>query len=209
MDKQSSPKELVKSVNIKLPRENMSIRKRKILDGEECVERILAKKTKGNENLFFVKWHDLSMEESTWEPERQVPSLTVQQFEFPSPHLLRIADARERIALVLERGLKTVLQYTETIEMKHEVVRAIFPKIPSELSTKPYLADKQDLEDAGLKDYLERTVTLAGGRRRVEFPMEIELVLGSSPKFCPDQGRGVYKTRPVEKLRIAFLKEHL
>ena len=101
------------------------------------------------------------------------------------------------------------MQYTETIEIKHDVVRAIFPKMPSAISRKPYLAQKQDFEDAKVERYLERTVTLTGGRRKVEFPVEMKLIIGFSPNFVPAQGKEVYKRRPIQRLRITFFKEHI
>jgi len=72
---------------------------------------------------------------------------------------------------------------SEVIEMKYDVVRTLFPAIPSEVSRKPYLAThaQQEFVDAGLERYLTRTVTLTGVRRQIQFPVKLQLLLNHSP----------------------------
>jgi hypothetical protein len=108
------------------------------------------------------------------------------------------------LALVLERGLKTGLMYAETIEMKHDLVRTLFPRVPSVISRKPYLATKHYFADAELHRYLERTITHTGARRRVEFPVKLRLILGLYPKSLPDHESRDWKRRPIQRLRVSF-----
>ena len=118
---------------------------------------------KGKEIQFLVNWQDWSLEDTTWEPKSHLPPSAVEAFDHPPlPNIQRVEDGRERLALVLERGLKTGLRFTEVIEIKHDVIRTIFPRVPSVLSKKPYLADEQDFIDAGLERYIERTISHAG-----------------------------------------------
>ena len=77
------------------------------------------------------------------------------------------------------------LLYSEVLEIKHDVVRSLFPSIPSVISKTPYLATEHELVNAGLEQYLDRTVTRTGGRRRVDFPVKLRLMIGFSPKFIP------------------------
>lgn len=165
MDKRNRPLQgyFAQLDNIILHRKRV-LSKREILDGEYFVEKLLGKRTKGKEIQLLVKWQDWSLEDSTWEPQSHLPHSTVEAFEHPLPHIERVEEARERLALFLERGLKTGLRFTEVMEMRHNVII---------LSRKPYLAVKQDFIDAGLERYLERTVCLAGERRRVLFPVHL------------------------------------
>ena len=180
-----------------------SVTTREVLDGPFFVDKLLAKKRKGHEVQFLVKWQMWSICDSTWEPAMHIPKPIIQEFERPSPSAERIEDAIERLAYLLERGLKKGLQYTETLEIKHEVVRSIFPRMPSEISRRSYQATEKEFRDAGLGDNLERTVTVTGARRRIEFPVSLRLVLGLSPKFEE------WKSRHVQRLKVSFFKEHI
>lgn len=92
-----------------------------------------------------MKWQLWNICDGTWGPAQLIPQCVIQEFQHPCPSAERINDAKEQLALALERGLKTGLQYTESLELKHELVRAIFPRMPSDISRRPYAATKKDL----------------------------------------------------------------
>ena len=194
--------------NVVLPRQLKVKPKREILDGEYFVEKLLAKRKRGERAEYLVKWIDWKAEYSTWEPLMHLPPVSVNEFEQPSPIEERLEETRERLALVLERGLKSALLSSEVIDIQHDVVRGLFPKMPSVVSKKPYLVSEKEVVDAGLASFLERTVTQVGIRRRVQFPFKLQLIINFSPKFFPEQESDVWIRRPIQRLRITFLKEH-
>ena len=170
---------------------NVSLRKRavskpELLDGYYFVERLLAKRRRDGEIQYLVKWLNWDIADSTWEITKYLPKSEIQAFEHPSPNPERVQDFTEELALLLEKGLKTGLKTTETMNVKHEVVRTLFKKMPSLITRKPYMASKQDFVDAGLEQHLERTITLSGAHLRIKF-----------------------QVRQVQKLQIFFFKNHV
>ena len=61
----------------------------------------------------------------------------MEAFESPNPDTIRVEEARERIGLVFERGMKIPLQYEESIEIRHDVIRFLFPNLPAEIQRTP------------------------------------------------------------------------
>ena len=97
-----------------------------------------------------------------------------------------IDACRERLALLFEKGLKAILACKETIVMLHDVMRALFPGLPSDLRTTPYLTDEDEMRAAGLGPYLKRCLTVTGGGCRVYTPVSIKLFLGKSLAFLDE-----------------------
>ena len=64
---------------------------------------------------------------------------------------------------LFEKGLKATLACNENIVMRHDVMRALFPGLPSDLRTTPYRADKDEMIAAGLGPYLKTCLTVTGG----------------------------------------------
>ena len=56
--------------------------------------------------MFMVKWKHFCSCENTWEPKAHLPSEQIEAFENPEPDPVRVKEARERIGLVFERGMK-------------------------------------------------------------------------------------------------------
>ena len=125
-------------------------------------ERIVAKKIHNGKPLFMVQWHGYCLSENTWEPKAHLPSELIDAFEDPDPDPVRVEEARERIILVFERGMKVPLQHEESIEIRHDVVRFLFPNIPAKLQLTPTEITDEELEDAGLAPYVERTINSNG-----------------------------------------------
>lgn len=168
-------------------------------------ERIVAKRIRNGKPLFMVKWQGYCASENTWEPKPHLPPELIEAFENPDPDPVRVEEARERIALVFERGMKVPLQHEESIEIRHDVVRVLFPNLPAQIQLKPTEISDQELEDAGLGPYAERIINANGSRCRV-IQLTFRLLLSKSPSFY----RGEEKiSRPVERLRIVFRKKYL
>ena len=91
--------------------------------------------------------------------------------------------------------------------MWHDVVRALFPGLPSDLRGTPYLANEEELIAAGLGPYLKKCLTVTGGGYRVDAPVNLKLFLGKSLAFLDEQGRKT-ASRPVEKVQIKFTKSY-
>ena len=89
--------------------------------------------------------------------------------------------------------------------MRHDVLRAIFPGLPSDLRSAPYLASEEELIAAGLGSSLKKCLTVTGGGCRVDAPVSIKLFLGKSLAFLDEQGRKT-ASRPVEKVQVKFAK---
>ena len=169
------------------------------------VERIVSKRNQGSNVEYFIQWKNYSSTENTWEPPEHLPEDLIAAFERRSVDPVRIDECRERLALLFEKGLKAILACNETIVMRHDVMRALFPGLPSDLRTTPYLADEDEMIAAGLGPYLKRCLTVTGGGCRVETPVSIKLFLGKSLAFLDEQGRKT-ASRPVEKVKIKFTK---
>ena len=54
---------------------------------------------------------DYRTSENTWEPKAHMPTEMIEAFENPDHDPVRVQEARERIGLEFERGLKVPLQY--------------------------------------------------------------------------------------------------
>ena len=95
----------------------------------------------------------------------------------------------------------------ETIMIWHDVVRALFPGLPSDLRGSLYLTSEEELIAAGLGPYLKRCLTVTGGGCRVDAPVNLELFLGKLLSFVDEQS---CKTapRPVQKVQIKFMKSY-
>ena len=68
---------------------------------------------------------------------------------------MRVEEARERIGVIFEKGMKVPLQHEESIEIRHDVVRFLFPNLPAQLQQKPTDINGRELEDAGLGPYTD------------------------------------------------------
>ena len=167
-------------------------------------ERIVAKKFVKGKPQYMVKWFNLCASKKTWEPKDDLPLDLVEAFENPDPDPVRVEEARERIGLVFERGMKVPLQYEESIEIRHDVVRFLFPRLPCDIRATPVNIDDQDLHSAGLFTYKERTINANGSRCRV-VQLTFRLLLSNSPAFYQEEKK---VSRPIEPLRIVFRKSY-
>ena len=147
--------------------------------------KIVSKRNQGSYVEYFIQWKNYSSTENTWEPPEHLPEDLTAAFERRSVDPVRIDECRERLALLFEKGLKAILACNETNVMRHDVMRALFPGLPSDLRTTPYLADEDEMIAAGLGPYL-----------------------GKSLAFLDEQGRKT-ASRPVEKVKIKFTKSWL
>lgn len=168
-------------------------------------ERVVAKKIRNGKPLFLVKWQGYCSSENTWEPKPHLPPELIQAFECPDPDPVRVEETRERIALVFERGMKVPLQHEESIEIRHNVVRVLFPSLPAQIQLKPTEISDQEIEDAGLGPYVERIINANGSRCRI-IQLTFRLLLSKSPSFYHGEKKD---SRPVERLRIVFRKKYL
>jgi len=171
------------------------------------VERVVAKRVKGGEAEYFIQWQNYSPSENTWEPAEHLPEDIIAAFENRSVDPLRADECQERLALLFEKGLKSPTACNETTTMRHDVLRAIFPGMPSDLRGSPYLASEEELIAAGLGPYLKTCLTVTGGGCRVDAPVYLKLFLGKSLSFLDEQGRKT-APRPVEKVQIEFTKSY-
>ena len=167
-------------------------------------ERIVAKKFVKGKPQYMVKWFNLCAGENTWEAKDDLPLDLVEAFENPDPDPVRVEEGRERIGLVFERGMKVPLQYEESIEIRHDVVRFLFPRLPCDIRATPVSIDDQDFHSAGLSTYKERTINANGSRCRV-VPLTFRLLLSNSAAFNQEEKK---VSRPIERLRIVFRKSY-
>ena len=116
-------------------------------------------------------------------------------------------ECKERLALLFEKDLKSPLAFTETIPARHDVLRAIFPALPSDLRGVPYHISEEELLSAGFGPYLKRCLTVTGGGCRAKTPINVKPFLGKSSAFLDEQGRKT-ASRPVEKEEIKFTKSY-
>ena len=119
------------------------------------VERVVAKRLHGVKPEYFIKWKNYSATENTWEPPEHLTEELITSFECVSVDPLHADECRERLALLFEGGLKSPLGCCETLTMSHDVVRSLFPGMPSDLRGSPYLADENELTNAGLASSLK------------------------------------------------------
>ena len=123
MEKRSRPRQgFYKSIETpSILRGRKCERKPEVLGTFEA-ERIMAKKILNGRPYFMVKWHGYCANQNTWKPKDHLPADLVEAFENPDPDPVRVEEARERIGLVFQRGLKVPLEYEESIEIRHNVV---------------------------------------------------------------------------------------
>ena len=100
--------------------------------------------------------------------------------------------------------MKVPLQYEESIEIRRDVVRFLFPNIPVELQAAATDICDQELHDAGLAPYMERTINANGSRCRI-VQLTFRLLLSKSPAFYHEDKK---VCRPVERLRVVFRKKY-
>ena len=171
------------------------------------VKRIVAKRIQKRKTEYFIQWKNYSPSENTWEPAEHLPQELIAAFNCRDVDPLRLDECRERLALVFEKGLRSPLGFSDTITMRHDVLRSIFPKMPTDLRTTPYLADEEDLVRAGLCPFIKKCLTVTGGGCLVNTPVKLKLFLGKSPAFLDEQGRRT-PSRPVEKVQVQFTKTY-
>ena len=201
----SSPQGYYKSLTTTmLSRSRICDRKPEVLGLFEA-ERIVAKKICKGKPLFMIKWQGYCSSQNTWEPKTHLPSELIEAFENPDPDPVRVEEARERIGLVFERGMKVPLQYEESIEIRYDVVYFLFPNLPAMIQATPIVISDQELTDAGLAPYVERTINTNGSRCCV-VQLTFRLLLSKSPSFY-HEGKRV--SRPVERLCVVFRKQYM
>ena len=186
-----------------IPRDRIFCDRKPDVLGIYQAERIVAKKI--HNPLFMVQWQGYCPSENTWEPQAHLPTELIETFENPDPDPVRVEEARERIGLVFERGMKVPLQHEESIEIRHDVVRFLFPNLPAHVQLTQTDISDQELEDAGLAPFVERTINANGSRCRI-VQLTFRLLLSKSPSFYRD---GKKVSRPVERLRVVFRKKYL
>ena len=171
------------------------------------VERVVAKRVERGKGEYYIQWKNYSPCQNTWEPAEHLSEGLIAVFHNRSVDPIRADECRERLALLLEKGLKTPLAYSETITMPHDVLRAIFPGLPSDLGGTSYPASEEELIAAGFGSLLKKCLTVTGGGCRVNAPVNLKLFLGKSSAFLDEQGRKT-SSRPVEKVQIKFTKSY-
>ena len=134
-------------------------------------ERIVAKRAQGRKEEYFIQWKNYSPTENTWEPVEHLPKDLITTFESRYVDPLRVDECTERLALLFESGLKAPLAYSETITMRHDVLRSLFPDMPLDLRGTPYLASQEGLLQAGLGSFLRRSLTVTGAGCILDAPV--------------------------------------
>ena len=173
--------------------------------GEYNVERIVAKRFRDRKAFFLVRWKGYDPEEDTWEPKQHLPDDILCKFENPEQHIDCVDDARERLALVIERGMRRCLRTSEIIDIRHDAVRCLFPSMPSQLGP-TFSATEKDLINAGLQPYLEQFVSSSTRKKcKLVLPVQLQLRLDRPPQFFNSDGTKK-KRRAVERLKITFRK---
>ena len=192
--------------DIQLPKvEKRRVKQVIVLPDDYIVERIVAKLQRQNSTEYLVNWAGYRPEEATWEPAAHIPDWLLEDFEKPCQDEALIYDCRERLSLTFERGLKARLVADFNIEMKHAVFRALFPMIKPALSSSWQEITEEDFRRAGFQLQLEQIVSRTGLRRKIVFPILVQLSLGRSPTFFDDNGQKA-ATRRVERVRLQFRK---
>ena len=82
---------------------------------------------------YIIQWQNYSPGENTWEPAEHLPEDLIAVFESRSVDPIHADERRENLSLLFEKGLKMPLAWNETITLQHDVLRAIFPGLPSDL----------------------------------------------------------------------------
>ena len=95
--------------------------------------------------------------------------------------------------------------YEESVEIRHDVVRFLFPSLPVQIQAAPTDISDQQLNDAGgLATYVERTINANGNQCRI-VQLTFRLLLSKSPSFYSESKK---LCRPVERLRVVFRKKY-
>ena len=108
---------------------------------------------------------------------------------------------RERVAVMFEKCLKSPLCCMETPTVRHDVLLSMFPDIPLDLQSTPYLVSKEELIKARLDSSLQKCTTITCGGCVIDTPVRIRLLLAKSPAFLDEDGRRV-PSRPVGESSI-------
>ena len=169
--------------------------------GECTVERIVAKRFREKKAFFLVRWKGYDPEEDTWEPKQHLPDDILCKFENPEPHIVRVDDARERLALVIEKGMRRCLRTSEIIDVRHDAVRGLFPQYAQ--------STWSDLFCYWKWLNWRRTSTTSGAVRgilhhkkcKLVFPVQLQLRLDRPPQFFNSDGTKK-KRRAVKRLKI-------
>lgn len=101
--------------------------------------------------------------------------------------------------------MKVPLQHEESIEIRHGVVRFLFPNLPAHLQLKATEITDQELEEAGSAPYVERTIKSNGNRCQI-VQLPFRMLLSKSSSFYRD---GKKVSRPVERLRVVLRKKYI
>ena len=171
------------------------------------VERSVAKRVKGGKAEYFIQWQNYSPSENMWEPAEHLSEDLIVAFDNRSVDPLRADECREKLSLLFEKSLKASLACNETITMRYDVIRAIFPGLPSDLRGSPYLATEEELIAAGLGSSLKKCLTVTGGSCQVDASVHLKLFLGKSLAFLDEHGRKT-ASRPVERVQVKFTKSY-
>ena len=91
--------------------------------------------------------------------------------------------------------------------MRHDVIRAIFPDLLSDLRGSPYFATEEELIAAGLGSSLKKCLTVTGGGCQVDAPVHLKLFLGKSLAFLDEHSRKT-ASRPVERVQVKFTNSY-
>ena len=194
--------------NVKLERKRRPQHQREVLPDLYTVERIVAKRKVGHSSEYLVQWQDYPADQRRWEPESHLPEAALTLFESPPmPPSEWVIKAWERIAIVLEKGLKTFRETDATLQLSHGVLRHLFPRLPSELSSVPFKATKEDFATAGVSDYVERIVTVTGGKIDCEQSLFSLLSSSSRRKTSRKPARGILSCFSLPRIPRAGFRD--
>ena len=73
------------------------------------VERIVAKRDRKRTAEYFIQWKNYSSVENTWEPAEHLPEHLLAAFESRHVEPVRLEECRERLSLLFEKGLKSLM----------------------------------------------------------------------------------------------------
>lgn len=181
--------------------------KTSVLMGTYGVERVVAKRFRGKKAEYFIKWQGYSSTENTWEPEEHLTAELIAAFHDPYVDPERVDECKERLALLLEKGLKSPNStYDETLVIRHDVIRSLFPKLSLHLDTSS--VTEEELVEAGLASSLKKCLTVTGGGCSVITPLKMKMFLGKSPIFLKEDGSRKLASRPIEKVKVTFRKAY-
>ncbi|RMX36192.1 hypothetical protein pdam_00024329, partial [Pocillopora damicornis] len=105
---------------------------------------------------------------------------------YRSVNPLRANKCRERLSLLFKKGLKEPLAYIKAITMWHNVLRAVFPGLLSDLCGSPYLTR---------------------GGCLVDTPVHLKLFLSKLPAFLNENGCKTASC-PVKRVQVKLTKSY-